>query len=87
MAWDDLQLMCADAASLLFLRSRHPEEPVAGWTSPLLDPAGNPMQTWILANGATVSGTQTEYFHRGSAMTSMDKDSLTKEIWDFFRGL
>ena len=86
VAWDDLQLMCRDAASLRFLQSRHPEETVASWTLPLLDPAGNPMQTWICANGAMVSGTETEYRHRGSAMTSMDKDSLMKEIRDFFRG-
>jgi hypothetical protein len=86
VAWDDLQIMCHDAAGLRFLQSRHPEEPVASWTLPFLDPAGEPMQTWICANGGMVTGPEREFQHRASPLKSMDENSLMKEVRDFFQG-
>lgn len=86
IAWDELELLCHDTKTLRFLQRWHPDEIVADFVQPLLDPAGHRVRAGIRANGEFVSAPEAS-FHRYLASASskrIDKATLLRE-WKQFQ--
>ena len=60
-----MEILCNDSRTLRFLQAWHPDEHIAWFSEPLLDPAGRPIRTAICANGRLISDSEPGFYHEG----------------------
>jgi hypothetical protein len=65
LPWNELEILCNDSRTLRFLQAWHPDEHIAWFSEPLLDPAGRHIRTAICANGRIISDSEPGFYHGG----------------------
>jgi hypothetical protein len=79
LPWNELEILCNDSRTLRFLQAWHPDEHIAWFSEPLLDPAGRHIRTAICANGRIISDAEPGFYHGGPP----DEAAASREFKQF----